>query len=1301
MKRRVPNSVITFVCALLMSLTAFGQVSSSISGTVRDPNGEVVSGASVVVKNAATGAEFKATSSGSGAYIAPSLGSGTYTVTVSATGFKQVVVQAVKLDAGVPSTVNVTLEVGAPSESVVVQGGGEVVQAQTANISTTLQVKQIASLPLQSRDTMYFLVLLPGANTPAGPRNTTINGLPVSTLNVTIDGLNTQDNTLKSTDGFFSYISPRLDAVEEVTVSTATPGAESAGQGAVQIKFVTRGGNNEFHGSAYHYLRNPWFNSNYWFTNRDGAPIHKDTGQVCTTADYDPEKCKAARDRVKLNQPGFRVGGPIIVPKLFNGRNKAFFFINYEEFRQPGQVTRQRTILNPLTQTGVFQYNVTVGGQTQVRSVNLLELAARNGQTATIDPTISKLLSDIRDSTTKAGAVQQLTDPNLMRFTFANNAAQKRYYPTARLDFNLTDKHRLEYVYWYQKYSSNPDTLNATDPAFPGFPNSGSQISNRFATTATLRSTLTPTLVNEFRFGFNGGTVLFRPELNSGQFTQSVANQMGFNLGISAAGISNATVTTAPSRRNAPLKDFSDTLTWTRGAHSMSFGGQFTQVNLWMLNQTVVPSIGFSVNTNDPANAMFVTANFPGAAAADVTRAANIYAVLTGRVTSIGANARLDEETGKYTYLGAGIQRARQRELGLFAQDSWRMRPNLTLNYGLRWELQLPFIALNGSYSKVSVEDLFGVSGPGNLFKPGTLTGRVTQFVQYKDGERAYNPDYKNFAPSFGFAWSLNAKSGWLKNILGDGGRTVLRGGYSIAYNRNGIGDFSGELGANPGLAITTNRDLAIGNLVTNQGADRLPVLLRETNRLGPPAFPTTPTYPFTGAVTDAAAIFDPDIDVPYSQSWTFGIQREISKDMAIEVRYVGTRNLKGWTNYDFNDVEQNILENGVLNEFKLAQANLRANIAAGRGATFRYAGPGTGTSPLPITLAYFSGTPAAQAGNQALYTSSNFASSTFVNQLALLNPVPLTYAANLHSDATRRANALKAGLPANFFLANPDLRGGVNLFSNGGYTRYDSMQVELRRRLSKGLLVQASYVFAKGFSSSRDSFRAQRVNTLSGVLTHAFKVNWVYELPFGKGKPLFGNAGGLMDRLIGGWEFDGTGRVQSGQLLNFGNVTLVNMTRKELRDLFGVYFDDANKVIYSLPKDIIDNTIRAFSTSATSATGYGASGPPTGRYLAPANGPNCLQVIPGQCAPRDLYVNGPMFTRFDLSLVKRVRFTERINFELRAEFLNAFNNINFFGVAQTGTAATINQITSSYRDVNNTQDPGGRLGQIVMRINF
>ena len=1312
MKYRLLRLVSTVILVVSIYSLANGQVSStsSISGSVADQTGAVISGAQVTIKNSATGVEFRTTSTGNGTFSVPALDTGTYSVSVSALGFKQVVINEVKLDAGVPASVRVSLEVGGANESVVVTGGGEIVQTQSATIATTLVVNQITNLPLVSRNAADFIVMLPGVNTPTTARASTINGLAQSSINITIDGINVQDNYNKGSDGFYGRVDARLDAIEEVTVSTSTPGAESSGQGAIQIKFVTRQGTSQFHGSIYEYHRNPSLNANYWFNNRDQVPIHQETKLACGTPAqaYDPQKCKAPRDRILFNQYGFRLGGPIRLPQRFfgpfgyHGKDKAFFFVNYEEFRFPSQVSRQRTIFSPATQQGTFQYNVTVGDQTQVRQVNLLQLAANRGQTSTIDPVVGKLLADIRNSAANTGGIQQLTDPNLQRFTFANNSGDNRYFPTLRLDFNLTEKHHLEGIYNYQENFFEKDIFNNADPAFPGFPNFGSRIKHIFSGSVGLRSTLTQTLVNEARVGLSGGTTYFNSNLDRDMFSGELANQAGFSLNMNgAAGITNATISTGISIRNAPLWHFSDTLNWTRGAHSLSFGGSFTQTSFSLVTQTVAPTITFGVNSNDPAISLFTTANFQGASNADLTRAQNIYAVLTGRVTAVTANAQLDEKTHRYVLLGPRIQRGRQRELGVFAQDAWRARPSLTLNYGLRWELQLPFTPLNDIYTTTSVSDLFGISGPGNIFKPNVLAGRETQFVQYRQGDQAYQTDYKNFAPSFGFAWALGAKQGWLRRIVGDGGKTVLRGGYALAYARQPMDDFATVFGDNPGSFVSATRSLTLGNLVTNVGADRLPVLLREPNRLTPAPFPSGPVYPLKGAVTDAAHIFDPTLKVPYVQSWSFGLQREITKDMAIEVRYVGNRALRGWTDYNLN--ETNILENGFLNEFKLAMANLQANIAAQRGSNFRYFGPNTGTSPLPIILAYFSGIPAEQANDPSRYNTSLFSSSTFVNPLALNNPLPVAFAESLFADASRRSNALNAGLPPNFFLTNPGLQGGATFTGNGGYRRYDSMVVELRRRLAKGLLVQSNYTFAKSFASTRFSLRAPRTNTLGGNLRHALKTNWVYELPFGRGKRFFGKAGGLSDRLIGGWEFDGTARIQSGQVLDLGNVSLVGMTAKELRKEFKLRFNDANKIVYSLPQDIIDNTIRAHNVSATSLTGYGSLGPPTGRYLAPANSAKCIQVVTGDCAPQNVFLYGPMFTRFDLSILKRIKIKESVKFELRGEFLNAFNNVNFFASTNLTnfTSANFGQVTSAYRDSSNTNDPGGRLVQIVARLNF
>ncbi len=1281
-----------FLLLMTWSLIAYGQASSfsSLSGVVTDPTGAVIAGASVMAKNNDTSAEYQTNTAANGTFTIPALTPGTYTVTISAPGFKQAILKGVKLDAGVPGSARASLEVGAATDSVTVQGGGEVLQTQSATVTTTLVANQVMHLPLVSRNALDFIVLLPGANTPTTARASSINGLPDHALNITIDGINTQDNANKSGDGFFSMITPRLDAIEEMTVSTSTPGAESSGQGAVQIKFVTRRGSNELHGSLYEHHRNSALNSNYWFNNRDLRPGPND----------DPATFKAPRDRLLLNQYGFRVGGPVVIPKLFNGRDKAFFFGNYEEYRLPTQISRQRTIFSPQAQQGLFRYGA--------RQVDLLDLASRNGHTAAIDPVVGKLLADIRNSTAGTGSIQQLADPNLQRYTFTNSSNDVRYYTTIRLDFNLTEKHQLESAYYYEKHLREKDILNAVDPAFPGFPNFGRQLSHRFSESLALRSTLSSSMVNEARFGFQGGVVLFNPDTAVGQFTGPLANQAGFHLDLAtAAGITSATRTLSHSRRNAPLWHFGDTLNWTQGTHTLSFGGSFTQINVWLFSQTAAPEIDFGVNTSDPANALFTATNFPGAAAADLNRARGIYSVLTGRVISIAANAQLSEKNGQYVYLGERVQRGRQRELGFFAQDAWRARPNLTLNYGLRWELQLPFTPLNDSYTTTTIADLFGVSGAGNLFKPGTLTGRETQFVQYRKGDRAYNVDYKNFGPTFGFAWSVGRKDGWLKHLVGEDGKTVIRGGYSIAYTRPGIEEFSSEFGANPGSFVTASRSINLGNLVGGS-LGSLPVLLRETNRLGPAPFPSAPSYPFTGAITNGANVFDPNLKTPYVQSWTFGIQREIAKNMAVEVRYVGNRSLRGWTEYNLN--ENNIVENGFLNEFRRAQANLRANIAAGRGATFAYTGV-PGTSPLPIIAGYFNGLSGAAVNDPARYTSTQFTSTTFINTLALNNPNPCcgtaaanpSFAFSLYNDAGRRANALAAGLPVNLFLVNPGLQGGASFTGNGGYSRYDGLVFELNRRLTNGLLVQSSFTFAKSFSSQRISLRAPRINSLGGTLRQAFKANWVYELPIGRGRMLLGNAGRMLDRLAGGWEFHGASRIQSGQVLDFGNVNLVGMTRKDLQKAFKLRFDHAGGVIYSLPQDIIDNTIQAFSVSATTPSGYGDRGAPTGRYIAPANGPGCIQVVNGDCAAQNVNVYGPRFTRFDLSVVKKTRISERINFELRGEFLNAFNFANFFASTNLTnfTSDTFGQVTSAYRDTSNTQDPGGRLVQIVARFNF
>ena len=1350
MTNGLQKCLLVLLVLAVSSLTAFSQggaSTGSIAGTVMDPKGAVVAGATVTVRSVATNQESTTQTSGDGTFNVPALAAGVYTATIAAAGFKQSVVTEIKVDVGAPTTVRVELEIGSANETVTVVGGAELVQSQSATIGTTLIGRQITDLPNASRDALDLVLTMPGTATPGRPRTSTVNGLPKGALNITIDGLNAQDNLLKSSDGFFTFIRPRTDAVGEVTVSTSTPGSESAGEGAIQIKFVTANGTNDYHGGLYWYHRNPALNANYWFNNRD---------QVA-----DPVTHKAPQARILLNQPGGKIGGPISIPGLFSGKDKAFFFFNYEEYRLPERTSRTRTLLTTEQQSGLFRYEVassqvpagspnctTVGataGFTRCER-NLYTLAGAAGFTSTPDPTISALLSQIRSSVNglnvrpidvAAGSAQ---DYNRQQVSFINPGGQTRRFPTVRLDFNPTNKHHIENIWNYQQFGSVVDFLNNVDPAFPDFPNHGSQTSIRWSNVTALRSTLTNNLVNEARFGLNGGIVLFFGEINAGQF----ANQGGYNLGLGAANVTSATVSAAPSRRNAPTKQFHDTLSWNHGNHTLTFGFDFTRINLFSQAFTrVVPTIAFGVDTTRDAtlfNTVFSTGNFPGASSATRQLAANTYALLTGRTTQWSYTGVTDE-SGKYIINGDLINRMHSSEYGFYGQDTWRIRPNVTLTLGLRNEAMLPYVAENSNWSFASYDSLFGVSGPGNLFKPGTLTGKPSVLTKLQgSGQEVFEPQRWNLLPTFGFTWAPNWKEGFLSKLAGSSGQTVFRGGFSMASVREGVNVFLAVTGANPGPTFTSTRSISLS------GANNLPVgtLLRNGTVPASSNTPSSVTYPFTPALTDSVNAFTPNLKLGYVESFTFGVQRELNKDMVVEVRYVGNRGHRLWRQIDINETD--VLSNNFINEFRLAQQNLIANSNAGRFGcsvnqnpcttanripTFAYFGPGTGTSPLPVILGNFTGLPVnnpANALNPANYNpgpvagttapGSLFTNTAFTNPLNPLNPSAVGFAGVLSGSANNslfRPNRDAAGLPANFFKVNPDVLGDPFLVDNGNQTWYDALQIEFRRRLTNGLLVQANYVFSKSISNYyassssvfKNYFSLHDVSLDKGVgpydITHSFKTNFIYELPFGRGQKFLGDSHGLVNGFLGGWGFNGSIRVQSGNPVNFGNVQLVGMNRKELQDLIEVR--KGISTVFYLPEDVITNTSRAFAVSYnTAGQPVYTNGAPTGRYIAPAGFGNCVQAYTGTCGITNLVVKGPRFVRPDLSIVKRIKFTETNNIELRAEFLNAFNAQNFLigSAANDLNGAPLNGvITAAYQDTSTTNDPGGRLVQLVVRWNF
>ncbi len=1282
---------------------AQGGATSSITGVVKDEGGGVLPGATVVVASRATGSKFEAITNASGTYAVPALTAGVYTVTVTLPGFKTSAISDVRVQLGIPTTLNATLGIGELAETITVSGAGaDLINTLTPAVTATLNVEQIAVIPTPTRNALNAVTFLVGVNTPGGMRGSTINGLPESFINVTLDGVSNNDTANKTGDGFFSPVRPRQDAVEAVTVTTAAGGADVGGHGGVSINFVTRSGTNRFTGSAYEYFRDTALNTNYWFNERNGLP----------------------KSDVRLNQYGVRQGGPIV-------RNKAFFFVHYEQVRNPNAASRTRTALHPRALDGWFRYNVTVGGQQVVREVNVLDLARTGGQIFATDPTVMRTLQAIQASPETTGTMTLASDPLLQSYFFLNPGDQGEKQPAIRLDYTISDNHRLTGTYNHFFETRAQDHINGEDRRFPGSPNYRRVKTTRPTRSVALRSTLGNNLVSELRGGITRGEKLSfgDPDQDAPgivNFDDTNGRALDFDVNI---GLTNWFTEEFVSSRSGYQYTLDETLNWQKGKHSVMIGGGAFLGRVWSDAQQLVPRIDLRFDqTNDPAASLFTTGNFAGASAGQLADARDLYALLTGRVGAVTGQATLDPETNQYSYLGRRRRAGMLDVFSAYAQDSWRLTSTLTLNAGVRWDVQMPFSPSNDTMTTASLADVCGVSGLGNgglydacnFYAPGSGGGKVPEFSQFTTGTRGYNTDWNNIAPNVGVAWRPNVQSRWLRSLLGDPEHATLRGGYSVAYERQGLLVFTGVYGVNPGSTLSLTRDANTGLVPPGE---QWPVLLRETSRLYPAPFPETPTFPIPIRPNRADIIeaFHPDVQVAAARSWTAGLQRSIGKSMAMEIRYVGTRGVNQWSELNYN--ERNVIENGFLDEFNRGMANLRANNAAGgsRAGSFAYFGPGTGTIPMPIYLAYLNGR--RDADNPAAYTggTATWTNPTIAQRFVFTNPNPsgvssstvsaananAIAAGDLDTNLTFRNNAIAAGLPANFFVVNPHANA-VNVTDSGAFSSYHALQLELRRRLSRGLALNASYQYALEEGSSFLGFHFGRASNPSNAsLRHAIKTQWDWALPFGREERFGRSLHPALNAIVSGWQFNGAGRFQQ-RTTNFGNVRLVGMTLKEAQKLYR--WDprpdpQTGEIrVFAFPDEVILNTRRAYSVSTTNVNGYSDLGAPQGRYFAPANSADCIQLKAGDCAPRTVVLLAPWFTRFDIGLTKRIRLGGAKSIELRADVLNVFNNINFTVLDANrtpGSGATIFQTTEAYRDLDNTYDPGGRLGQLAIRFNW
>jgi Carboxypeptidase regulatory-like domain len=1254
---------------LVMGTTVFGQSTRGVlNGLVNDSSGASIAGASVVAKHVATGEEFRTNTDEQGAFVFPSVPLGKFIMHVEAAGFKRAEIQDIMVEVGVPATVKVPLEVGQVAESVVVTGDSQaVVNTTSPTLTNVINTRQVKDLPLQSRNPLDLVRLQAGIAVQGdNPRTANVGGIRGSGTNVTQDGINAMDNFVK-TDSFFAITAPSLNSTSEFSVTVGTVGSD-AGRGVAQVRMVTKSGTNDLHGSVFWQHRNDALNANTFFNNVNGTPT----------------------EIQRQNFFGGAMGGPIWLPKglfgpaAYDGRDKSFWFFSYEGFREPFSVTRNRTVLTQQARNGIFNYT---GANGQTQSVNLLQI----GNFGTLNPTTTAQLNAmplpnntlIGDGLNTAG----------YQFNVKGSSPNDKW--VGRFDQQLVENssigsHKLEFVVNYAKFLLEPDTFNLLEARFPGDIDA-IQSSSRTLLTGAIQSTFGSRITNEVRVGHQRAPVGF--------FRNAPPIDPYFIVYPGAANVDQVSAfrnTFMSQGRNTLVYEYIDNFSVVSGAHTFRMGADIQSITALTFNDAGLnQTINIGDNANNPDG--ILDNEFPnlpaGATGTAITnRARNVYRDLVGLLGNTNLVFNVTSPTSGFVPGATRKRDFKQREVSLYFQDQWRARRNFTLNYGVRWEWQGVPYEVNGiAIQPVNgLAGLFGISGENNLFKPGVLQGQPTtslDFVNGDTGKKLYNNDWNNFAPFIGIAYSPNFDSGPMRWMFGSEGKSSIRAGYSISYLHDGFTVVSNALGVgttNPGLIQTAANNTPTGVLT----AAGIP--------LATPSFkiPITDAENFAINSNNGLWTFDPNLRVPYVQQWSLGIEREIANNTAIEFRYVGNHAIKLFRAIDFNEV--NIFENGFLQEFLNAQRNLAIN----GGSTFA---PGAaGTFPLPTLTTLFAGLPAAQG----------FTNTGFINNLTNNNVG--TMASTLAFSPTYLNT--RRNLTPNFFVANPNAFFARGL-TNSSFSNYHSLQAEIRRRLSRGLQLQANYTFSKAITdsdgaqqSTLDAFRTLRDLRLDRHRanfdqTHRFVANFIYELPFGTGRRWFNSGFSPLRKLVEGWQVGGIITWQTGPPISIYanrttfNTANFNTTTGVIQDfnsaqLVGMSFDEFkdNVGIYRTPQGVFffNPDLLILTTNPTTGRLTGARFR-NGIFAAPA---------PGTFGnfPRN-QINGPNFSQFDFSLTKRTRIAERGDFEFKATFYNAFNQPRFaFGPS----TALANRINFDDALINFSRTTGSsRVIHFILGINF
>ncbi|MEO8026022.1 MAG: TonB-dependent receptor [Bryobacteraceae bacterium] len=1000
----------------LLATSMFGQTASSrIQGTIQDQTGAVIPTAKITVVNQKTQGRAEAAADANGNYTFPSLQPGMYNLTAEAPGFRKTVIENIELNVAEILAQNVKLEVGQTTESVEVQANTVSVQTTDSQVARAINMRDIDTLPQLGRSPIILAAFQPGVQVNPGDSTFShVNGNRQGSNNSKLDGIDVNDSLVPRLG--LSLTSNNTDSIGEFRVVTTAGKAEYGRSAGAQVELITRSGSNQFHGGLFEYLRNTALNANDFFNNQSGGKVPK----------------------YIQNTYGGSIGGPVI-------RNKTFFFFNLQRQKTLQETVRNRTVLSAQAKAGIFRWNTSAGVQSY-------DIVANDPRKLGIDPTVKAQSLDLLPLPNNTDLGDGL---NTQGYRFNNPTPSSNQQWTAKGDHNITPNHHV-FLRWSYQTNTSYDALNNVDSTFPGQP-TGTQGGTRWGYSVGSDWNLSPTTVNEFRAGHQSASVIFfrprvaGPSIISNDYTDPIA-------------------TAFPQGRNSPVNEFTDNFTKIKGNHTLKFGANIRHTLQYGYNDAgIYPNITFSrsANGNTPPS----TVGPAGLGSTDRTRFENLYNELLGRVDQITTTFNSDLTT----FLPAGTTRLRNFTLfeqGYFVQDDWKVRRNLTINVGFRYDIyNAPHErdSLQGTLDKVSQLNYVNQLSDLSVVKTNT-----------------YAPtDFNNIAPRFGFAW----------DVFGNG-KTAIRGNYGIYYDRNIGATVSAADGSTPGFVTT--------GVTRPNNSGTTDVRLRDSIALPSVSGAPVLTLPVSNR-SQTVVVFNPNLRSGYVQQYGLSIQREVARNTVFEAGYVGNRGVKLFMQYDLN---QSRVYEGFLKDFKELQAFQTGTPVSGTNTLVKIFGTpaaaitGVGGATTVSTGAVGTAAQSVDVNQNAKYAAAG------VSQFYLRNYPQygsLRYGSNdgrSYYDALQLSIRRQTGMlrmSANYTWSHS--LDNITVEGNGFTAPIDNFNIGLNK--------------ARGDFDKPQSFNAQVTFTP----------------PIGKGKKLGGDMPRWADTLIGGWDIGALFVAQSGSV--------------------------------------------------------------------------------------------------------------------------------------------------------------------------